>query len=78
MTCLGTLRSDQRVPKKDVFNDAQGVVWLAEYWLNVCVTWVASGGRYDLRVVQSGAKASRINVAVALDGEKALGSSVLS
>ena len=39
---------------------------------------VASGGRYDLRVVQSGAKASRINVAVALDGEKALGSSVLS
>ena len=37
---------------------------------------MASGGRYDLRVVQSGAKASRINVAVALDGEKALGSSV--
>ena len=36
---------------------------------------MASGGRYDLRVVQSGAKASRINVAVALDGEKALGSS---
>jgi len=32
---------------------------------------VASGGRYDLRVVQSGAKASRINVAIALDGEKA-------
>ena len=36
---------------------------------------VASGGLYELRVVQSGAKASRINVCVALDGEKAFGSS---
>jgi len=32
---------------------------------------VGSGALYELRVVQSGAKASRINVAVALDGEKA-------
>ena len=34
---------------------------------------VASGALYQLRCVQSGASCARVNVAVALQGEKALG-----